>query len=101
MQDRNGKLSLVGAKDVTVLLNGKASTLTQEQLIEMLKNTSTSQVQTAEVMYSTPPEYHVRGAAINIVTAKASENTLQSEISASYSNQYPDDERQVIAECLL
>ena len=47
VQDRNGKLSLVGAKDVTVILNGKASTLTQEQLIEMLKNTSASQVQTA------------------------------------------------------
>ncbi|WP_417129620.1 TonB-dependent receptor domain-containing protein [Phocaeicola sp.] len=88
VQDRNGKLSLVGAKDVTVILNGKASTLTQEQLIEMLKNTSASQVQTAEVMYNTPPEYHVRGAAINIVTAKADENTIQSELSASYSNQY-------------
>ena len=88
VQDRSGKLSLVGAKDVTVILNGKASTLTQEQLIEMLKNTSASQVQTAEVMYSTPPEYHVRGAAINIVTAKAADNTLRSELSASYSNQY-------------
>lgn len=88
VQDRNGKLSLVGAKDVTVIQNGKASTLTQEQLIEMLKNTSASQVQTAEVMYNTPPEYHVRGAAINIVTAKADDNTIQSELSASYSNQY-------------
>ncbi len=88
VQGRNGKLSLVGAKDVTVILNGKASTLTQEQLIEMLKNTSASQVQTAEVMYNTPPEYHVRGAAINIVTAKADDNTIQSELSASYSNQY-------------
>lgn len=88
VQDRNGKLLLVGAKDVTVILNGKASTLTQEQLIEMLKNTSASQVQTAEVMYNTPPEYHVRGAAINIVTAKADDNTIQSELSTSYSNQY-------------
>ena len=88
VQDRNGKLSLVGAKDVTVILNGKASTLTQEQLIEMLKNTSASQVQTAEVMYNTPPEYHIRGAAINIVTAKADDNTIQSELSATYSNQY-------------
>lgn len=88
VQDRNGKLSLVGAKDVTVILNGKASTLTQEQLLEMLKNTSASQVQTAEVMYNTPPEYHVRGAAINIVTAKADDNTIQSELSASYSNKY-------------
>ena len=88
VQDRNGKLSLVEAKDVTVILNGKASTLTQEQLLEMLKNTSASQVQTVEVMYNTPPEYHVRGAAINIVTAKADDNTIQSELSASYSNQY-------------
>lgn len=54
----------------------------------MLKNTSASQVQTAEVMYNTPPEYHVRGAAINIVTAKAADNTIQSELSVGYSNQY-------------
>lgn len=88
VQDKNGKLSLVGAKEVTVILNGKASTMTQEQLIEMLKNTSASQVQTAEVMYNTPPEYHVRGAAINIVTAKAEDNTIQSELSATFRNQY-------------
>lgn len=88
VQDKNGKLSLVGAKEVTVILNGKASTMTQEQLIEMLKNTSASQVQTAEVMYNTPPEYHVRGAAINIVTAKAEDNTIQSELSATFRNRY-------------
>ena len=29
VQDRSGKLSLIGAKDVTVILNGKASTLTR------------------------------------------------------------------------
>ena len=88
VQDKNGKLSLVGAKEVTVILNGKASTMTQEQLIEMLKNTSASQVQTAEVIYNTPPEYHVRGAAINIVTAKAEDNTIQSELSATFRNRY-------------
>ena len=88
VQDKNGKLSLVGAKEVTVILNGKASTMTQEQLIEMLKNTSASQVQTAEVMYNTPPEYHVRGAAINIVMAKAEDNTIQSELSATFRNRY-------------
>lgn len=50
--------------------------ITQEQLIEMLKNTSALQVQIAEVMYNTPPECHVRGTAINIVTAKAADNTI-------------------------
>lgn len=44
--------------------------ITQEQLIEMLKNTSALQV------YNTPPECHVRGTAINIVTAKAADNTI-------------------------
>ena len=41
--------------------------MSYEQLINLLKNTPASRVEKAEVMYSAPPQYHVRGAAINLI----------------------------------
>lgn len=45
----------------------------------------------AEVMYSAPPEYHVRGAAINVVMKKATDHSFSGEVSADYRNQYFND----------
>ena len=63
----DGSLSLVGA-NVTLIINGKASTLSQAQAIAKLKNMPASRLSKAEVMLSAPAQYHVRGAAINIIT---------------------------------
>ena len=63
----DGSLSLVGA-NVTLIINGKASTLSQAQAIAKLKNMPASRLSKAEVMPSAPAQYHVRGAAINILT---------------------------------
>ena len=45
-----------------------------------------SRVERAEVMYSAPPQLHVRGAAINIVLKgyKPEESSLQGEINGTY-----------------
>ncbi len=53
---------------ITLIINGKPTTLNQEQTIERLKNMPAAQLQKAEVMLAAPALYHVRGAAINIVT---------------------------------
>ncbi len=63
----DGTLSLVGA-NVTLIIDGKASTLSQAQAIAKLKNMPASRLSKAEVMLSAPAQYHVRGAAINIIT---------------------------------
>ena len=63
----DGSLSLVGAS-VTLIIDGKASTLSQAQAIAKLKNMPASRLSKAEVMLSAPAQYHVRGAAINIIT---------------------------------
>lgn len=83
-QDEN--LSLVGAGEVTVILNGKPSSMTNEQLINLLKNTPISNVEKAEVMYSAPAKYRVRGAVINLVLHKTkSENSfIRGEVGAKY-----------------
>lgn len=88
IQEKNGQLSLIGATDVNVIFNGKPSTLSQEQITDILKNTSTAQIKSVEVMYNTSPEYHTRGASINIITDKVEKKTFKTEISTTYNNQY-------------
>ena len=67
VSDATGSISFSG-NEVTLIVNGQATTLTQEQLAERLKAMPAAQLSKAEVMLSAPACYHVRGMAINIVT---------------------------------
>ncbi len=67
VSDVNGSIMFSG-NAVTLIVNGQATTLTQEQLIERLKAMPAAQLSKAEVMLAAPARYHVRGMAINIVT---------------------------------
>lgn len=67
VSDATGSISFSG-NEVTLIINGQATTLTQEQLTERLKAMPAAQLAKAEVMLSAPARYHVRGMAINIVT---------------------------------
>ena len=57
-----------GGQTVTLIINGKATTLSTDKVVERLKAMPAAMVAKAEVMPSAPPKYHVRGMAINIVT---------------------------------
>ena len=67
VSDATGSISLLG-NAVTLIINGQATTLTQEQLADRLKAMPAAQLAKAEVILSAPARYHVRGMAINIVT---------------------------------
>lgn len=80
VSDATGSISFFG-NEVTLIINGQATTLTQEQLTERLKAMPAAQLAKAEVMLSAPARYHVRGMAINIVTKDyASTNQLSGQI---------------------
>lgn len=80
VSDATGSMSFSG-NEVTLIINGQATTLTQEQLIERLKAMPAAQLAKAEVMLSAPARYHVRGMAINIVTkAYAGTNQLSGQV---------------------
>ena len=80
ISDATGKISFSG-NEVTLIVNGQATTLTQEQLTERLKSMPAAQLAKAEVMLSAPARYHVRGMAINIVTKDyAGTNQLSGQI---------------------
>ena len=80
VSDATGSISFSG-NEVTLIINGQATTLTQEQLTERLKAMPAAQLAKAEVMLSAPARYHVRGMAINIVTKDyAGTNQLAGQI---------------------
>ena len=84
VSDATGRISFSG-NEVTLIINGQATTLTQEQLTERLKAMPAAQLAKAEVMLSAPARYHVRGMAINIVTKDyAGANQLSGQIISGF-----------------
>ncbi len=80
VSDTDGSIKFSG-NDVTLIINGQATTLTQEQLADRLKAMPAAQLAKAEVMLAAPARYHVRGMAINIVTKDyAGTNQLSGQI---------------------
>ncbi|MEG1485183.1 MAG: outer membrane beta-barrel family protein [Bacteroidales bacterium] len=90
VQQRSGKIELAGANMVTVVINGKTTNMGESQLENLLKNMPKERIQLAEIMYSAPPQYHVRGAVINLVlkTGGADSTRLQGQINTSYNQGY-------------
>lgn len=81
----NGSLQLVG-QTVTVILDGKVSTLGAGQMRALLKSISAGRVEKAEVMYNAPARYQVRGALINITLKQSADGSRfwQGELYAKY-----------------
>ena len=90
-QDEN--LMLAGANSLSIIINGKPTTMSPNQLVELLKNMPKERLVSAEVMYSAPPQYHVRGAAINLVLEQSASDTptLQGQINSAYNQRHYAD----------
>lgn len=88
--EQEDAINLAGANGVTVIINGKSSTMTSEQLTTLLKNMPKERLQQAEIMYSAPPQYHVRGSAINLVLAGgvSDEPQLQGQVNGTYNQKH-------------
>ena len=86
VMEQNESISLAGAGNVTVILNGKPSSMTNDQLVNLLKNMPVSNVAKAEVMYNAPAKYRVRGAVINLVlkNTKSEEPFVRGEVGTEY-----------------
>lgn len=80
VMEQQGILSLIGTSGMTILLNGQKTSMTYEQLMETLRGIPVSGIENIEVMYSAPPRYNVRGAAINVVLKQVSGETMEEDI---------------------
>ena len=83
--EQNGTLSLGGLR-VTVVVNGKVTTLDKEQLRAMLEGTPVSRIEKAEIMYAAPARYQVRGPMINLILKSnlGQRSSLKGELFSSY-----------------
>lgn len=89
--EQNEQLRLIGANNLTVIINGKPSTMTQEQLTQFLKNMPVSMLDKAELMYSAPPQYHVRGGVINLILrdiTTSDKKYLQGQFNSTYAQKF-------------
>lgn len=84
--ERNDNLELVGASRLNIILNGQLTTMSADQLIQLLKTMPASRVEKAEVMYNAPAKYNVKGALLNVVLSKNESGTpsWQGETGVDY-----------------
>jgi hypothetical protein len=88
VMEQDERLTLIGTSGMTLLLNGKKTTMTTEQLMNLLRSLPLSRVENVEIMYSTPPQYNIRGAAINVMLRQQGddvENVWQGEMAGTLS----------------
>lgn len=78
----------LNAQSVTVMIDGKATTMTSEQLYSLLKTIPTSRIANAEVIYSAPARYQVKGQVINLLLKhNTGFHSLQGEFFGGYTHQ--------------
>ncbi len=94
--EKDGSFTLAG-RGVKVVIDGKVTNISSEQLNTLLKSIPASNIANAEVMYSAPAKYHVRGAMINITLKKADDSIapVEGEIGGKwqYDNRHSFEER--------
>jgi len=89
VREQNGSLVLAGSTGVTILVDGQMTSMPTANLIAALKMLPYDQVQLAEIMYSTPPQYHIRGAAINIILkGGGSSEGLLGQVNTAYTQKH-------------
>lgn len=81
---------MLGGQEVTVVINGKVTTLSAEQLDALLKSVPVSRIEKAEVMYSAPARYQVRGPMINLILAPGTgqASSLQGELYTAFNQHH-------------
>ena len=83
--EMNGALTL-GARGVTIVLDGKVTNMSTEQLYALLRSMPADRIERVDVMYNAPARYQVRGALIDVRLRHriGDPGTLQGEAYAQY-----------------
>lgn len=84
-------LTLNGAMGATnIIINGKPSTMTLQRLNEYLKALPAERLEKAEITYNAPPQWHIRGAAINIVLKQVDHRMLQGQVQGRWTHRHDE-----------
>ncbi|MEN9686104.1 MAG: hypothetical protein RLZZ28_1890 [Bacteroidota bacterium] len=84
--DKDGNISLKGKSGVQVMIDGKPSFLSGQDLVNMLRNMQASQMDQVEIMTNPPAKYDAMGNSgiINIKTKKNKQVGYNGSATASY-----------------
>jgi len=84
--DKDGNISLKGKQGVTILIDGKPSYLSGDDLANLLRNMNAAQLDQIEIMTNPPAKYDAAGNAgvINIKTKKTKIKGLNGSVTAGY-----------------
>ena len=87
--EQDGKLTL-GMQGVTVVLDGKVTNMSTEQLYALLKSMPADRIERVEVMYNAPARYQVRGAMLNVRLRHriGDPGVLQGELYGKYNQEH-------------
>ncbi len=87
--EMNGGLTL-GARGVTVVLDGKVTNMSTEQLYALLKSMPADRIERVDVMYNAPARYQVRGAMIDVRLKHriGDPGAVQGEVYGLYNQSY-------------
>ena len=78
----------LNARGVTVMIDGKTTNMTDEQLYALLKSIPTNRIANAEVLYNAPARYLVKGQVINLqLKHNQGITALQGELFGGYTHQ--------------
>lgn len=90
--EQEGSLTL-GGRSVTLVVNGKVSTLGKEDLKSVLQNTPVSRLEKAEIMYAAPARYRIRGAMVNVILTSTigQKPSLSGEVAGMYVQSRKED----------
>lgn len=78
----------LNASGVTVMIDGKTTSMTDEQLYALLKSIPTNRIANAEVLYNAPARYLVKGQVINLqLKHNQGITALQGELFGGYTHQ--------------
>ena len=90
--DKDGNVSLKGKQGVLILIDGKPTYLSGQDLANMLKNMTSSNLDQIEIMTNPPAKYDASGNSgiINIKTKKSKQFGYNGSISSTWSQgRYP------------
>jgi iron complex outermembrane recepter protein len=84
--DNEGRITLRGKDGVRIMVDGKPSQLSQDQLANMLRNTAANMIQKVEIIVNPSSKYDAAGNAgiINIVMKKNQLYGLNGQVSSTY-----------------
>lgn len=88
----DGQITLNGESGVNLIIDGKSSFLSADDLAALLSSTPSSEIQKVEIMTNPSAKYDAGGTAgiINIIRKKSTNNGLNGSVTASFGQGYYD-----------